>query len=87
MNGVTVVAVLTRGTHLLAVLTKEAFSAELVTTCPVPAPVTGDAAALCHLTGLLALTVPTPEVGRGKQKNDSRLSCLHEKSFISSKTV
>lgn len=62
MDGVTVVAVFTRGTHFLAVFTKEAFRAELVTACPVPAAVTGDAAPLCHLTGLLTLAVPTPAV-------------------------
>lgn len=62
MDGVAVVAVFTRGTHFLAVLTKEAFRAELVTAGPVPAAVTGDAAPLCHLTGLLTLAVPTPAV-------------------------
>lgn len=60
MNGVAVVTVFTGGTHFLAVFAKEAFRAELVTACPVPASVTGDAASLCHLTGLLALAVPTP---------------------------
>ena len=69
MNGVAVVAVLTGGTRLLAVLTKEAFGAELVTTSPVPAAVTGDALPLRHLTGLLALTVPTPEGGQGRQEH------------------
>lgn len=60
LNGVTVVTVFTGGTHLLAVFTKEALGAELVTAGPVPAPVAGDAAALSHLAGLLALTVSTP---------------------------
>lgn len=60
MNGVAVVAVFTGGTHLLAVLTKEALGAELIAPRPVPAPVAGDAASLCHLTGLLAFAVPAP---------------------------
>lgn len=60
MNGVAVVAVFTGGTHVLAIFAKEAFGAELVTPCSIPASVTGDAASLCHLTGLLALAVPTP---------------------------
>ncbi len=60
MNGVAVVTIFTGRTHFLAVFTKEAFGAELVTPCPIPASVTGDAASLCHLTGLLALAVPTP---------------------------
>lgn len=62
VDGVTVVAVFTRGTHLLAVFTEEALGAELVAAGPVPAAVTGDAAPLCHLTGLLTLAVPTPVV-------------------------
>lgn len=60
LNGVTVVAILTGGTHFLAVFTKKAFGAELITARPVPASVAGDAAPLCHLTGLLAFAVPTP---------------------------
>lgn len=62
VDGVTVVTVFTRGTHFLAVFTKETFRAELVTARPVPASVTGDATPLCHLAGLLALAVPTPVV-------------------------
>lgn len=62
MDGVTVVTVFTGGTHFLAVFTKVAFGAELVTACPVPASVTGDAPPLCHLAGLLTLAVSTPEV-------------------------
>lgn len=85
MNGVAVVAVFAGGTHFLAVFTKEAFGAELVTPCPIPASVTGDAASLCHLTGLLALAVPTPVISQGKQKKISHLSCLHKNSSISSK--
>lgn len=60
MNGVTVVTVFTGGTHFLAVFTKETLRAELITPCPIPASVTGDATSLCHLTRLLALAVPTP---------------------------
>lgn len=60
MNGVAVVTVFTGGTHFLAVFTKEAFGAELITPCPIPASVAGDAASFCHLAGLLALAVPTP---------------------------
>lgn len=60
MNGVTVVTVFAGWTDLLAVFTKEAFGAELVTACPIPASVTGDAPSLSHLTWLLALAVPTP---------------------------
>lgn len=60
MNGVTVVAIFTSGTHFLAVFPKEAFGAELITPCSIPTSVTGDAAPLCHLTGLLAFTVSTP---------------------------
>lgn len=60
MDGVTVVALLTRGTHLLAVFPKEALGAKLIASSPIPASVTGDAAALGHLAGLLALTVATP---------------------------
>lgn len=60
MNGVAVVTVFAGGTHFLAVFAKKAFEAELVTPCPIPASVAGDAAPLCHLTRLLALAVPTP---------------------------
>lgn len=69
MNGVTVVTVLAGGTHFLAVLTEETFGAELVTPRPIPASVTGDATSLCHLTGLLALAVPTPVVIQEKTVN------------------
>lgn len=62
MDGVTMMTVFTGGTHFLAVFTKVAFGAELVTACPVPASVTGDAPPLCHLAGLLTLAVSTPEV-------------------------
>lgn len=82
MNGVAVVTVFAGGTHFLAVFTKEAFGAELVTPCPIPASITGDAASLCHLTGLLALAVPTPVISQGKQKNNSCLSCLHKNSSM-----
>lgn len=68
MNGVAVVAVFTGGTHLLAVLAKEALGAELVAPGPVPAPVAGDAASLCHLTGLLALAVPAPVFSQTQQR-------------------
>lgn len=82
MNGVAVVTVFAGGTHFLAVFAKEAFGAELVTPCPIPASVTGDAASLRHLTGLLALAVPTPVVGQGKQEKNSHLSCLHKNASI-----
>jgi len=59
MNGVTVVAVFTGGTYFLAVFAKEAFGAELITACAIPASITGDATPLRHLTGLLAFAVPT----------------------------
>lgn len=62
MDGVTVVTVLTGRTYFLAVFAKEAFGAELVAACPIPASVTSDAPPLCHLAGLLTLAVPTPEV-------------------------
>lgn len=62
VDGVTRVTVFTGGAHLLAVFAKETRRAELVTARPVPASVTGDAAALRHLTGLLTLAVPTPAV-------------------------
>lgn len=68
MNGVTVVTVFAGWTDLLAVFTKEAFGAELVTACPIPASVTGDAPSLSHLTWLLALAVPTPGISQVKQK-------------------
>lgn len=76
MNGVAVVAVLTGGTRLLAIFTKEAFGAELVTPCPIPAPVTGDAASLGHLAGLLALAVATPVAIQGEQKDSEPFSVL-----------
>lgn len=60
MDGVTVVAVFTGGTHFLAVLPKEALGAELIAASPVPAAVAGDAASLRHLAGLLAFAVSTP---------------------------
>lgn len=60
MNRVAVVTIFASGTHFLAVFAKEAFGAELVTPRSIPASVTRDAASLCHLTGLLALAVPTP---------------------------
>ncbi len=66
MNGVTVVTIFARWTDLLAVFTKEAFGAELVTAGPIPASVTGDAASLSHLTWLLALAVPTPGISQVK---------------------
>lgn len=79
MNGVTVVSVLTGGTHLLAVLAEEALGAELIAPRPVPAPVAGDAAPLCHLTGLLALAVPAPALGpKHNRENHSHLSCLRK---------
>lgn len=61
LNVVTVMAVLTDGTHFLAVFPEEAFGAELVAARPVPAPVARDAASLRHLTWLLALAVATSE--------------------------
>lgn len=61
------VTVFTGGTHFLAVLAEEALGAELIAACPVPASVAGDAAAFGHLTGLLALTVPTPGSSQGKE--------------------
>lgn len=60
LYGITVVTVLTGGTHLLAVFPKETFRAKLITACAIPASVTGDAATLCHLTRLLAFAVSTP---------------------------
>jgi len=59
-DGVAVVSVSTGGTRLLAALAKEALGAQLVAARPVPAAVAGDAAALRHLAGLLALAVPAP---------------------------
>lgn len=67
MNGVTVVTIFAGGTHFLAVFPKETFGAELVTPCPIPPSVTGDATSLCHLTGLLALAVSTPVTIQEKQ--------------------
>lgn len=69
MDGVTVVTVFTGGTHFLAVFAKEAFGAELVAACPVPASVTGDAPPLCDLAGLLTLAVSTPEVIKNALNN------------------
>lgn len=66
MNGVAVVTVFAGGTHFLAVFAEEALGAELVAPRPVPASVAGDAAALRHLAGLLALAVPAPLVGQRK---------------------
>lgn len=57
---ITVMTVLTGGTHLLAVFPKETFRAELVTARAIPASVTRDAAAFCHFTRLLPFAVPTP---------------------------
>lgn len=59
VDGVTVMSVLTGRTHLLAVLTKEAFRTELIAACPIPASVTSDATPLFHLTRLLAFAVST----------------------------
>lgn len=85
MNRVAVVTIFAGGTHFLAVFPKEAFGAELVTPCPIPAALTGDAASLCHLTGLLALAVPTPVINQAKQKKNSCLSYFYKNSSISSK--
>lgn len=86
MNGVAVVTVFAGGTHFLTVFAKKTFGAELVTPCPIPASVTGDAASLCHLTGLLALAVPTPEVSQEKTEKKSSLFYLaYAKKSISSK--
>lgn len=60
MYRITVVAVLTDRTNLLAVFPKETFRAELITASAIPAIVTGDAATFCHLTRLLAFAVSTP---------------------------
>lgn len=60
VNRVAVVTVFTGGTHFLAVFPKETFKAKLIAPRPIPASVTGDAASLCHLTRLLALTMSTP---------------------------
>lgn len=60
VNRVAVVTVFTGGTHFLAVFSKETFKAKLIASRPVPASITGDAASLCHLTRLLALTMSTP---------------------------
>lgn len=60
LYGITVVAVFTDGTHLLAVFPKETFRAELITACAVPAFVTSDTATFCHLTRLLPFAVSTP---------------------------
>lgn len=81
MNGVAVVTVFAGGTHFLAVFAKKAFEAELVTPCPIPASVAGDAAPLCHLTRLLALAVPTPVV-RKTEKNSCHLSLHIKKASI-----
>ena len=84
MDGIAVVTVFTGGTHFLAVFAKEAFGAELVTAGPVPASVTGDAASLGHLTGLLALAVPTPVVSRERQKKTNLFILFTQTSSISS---
>lgn len=60
MDGVTVMSVLAGGTDLLAVFAKKTFGAELVAARPIPAAVTRDTAALCHLAGLLTFAVATP---------------------------
>lgn len=73
VNGVAVVTVLTGGTHFLAVFAKEALGAKLVAPRPIPASVAGNAASLGHLTGLLALAVPTPR----DQPQETRDKCLH----------
>lgn len=67
MDGVAVVTVFTGGTHFLAVFAEEPFGAKLVAARPVPASVAGDAAALCHLAGLLALAVAAPAVNNNKR--------------------
>lgn len=59
LYGVTMVPVFAGRTHLLTVFAKEAFGAELITSCSVPASVTGDAASLCHLAWLLSFTMST----------------------------
>lgn len=73
MDGVAVVTVLARGTHVLATFAEEALGAELVAARPVPASVAGDAASLRHLAGLLALAVPAPEGASQKKKNRKRI--------------
>lgn len=60
MYRITVMTILTGGTHLLAVFPKETFGAELITACAIPASVTGDAAAFSHFTRLLPFAVATP---------------------------
>lgn len=66
VDGVAVVAILTGGTHFLAVFSKEALGAQLVAASPIPASVAGDAASFCHLAGLLAFAVPASGGARGK---------------------
>lgn len=85
MKSVTVVAVFTDGTHLLAVFTKEALRAGLITTCSIPASVAGDAASLCHLTGLLALAVPTPVAIQGNRKKEFSFILFAQNPSSSSK--
>lgn len=60
VDAVAEVAIFTRGTHIQAVLSEEAWQAHLITLGPVPAPLTGHTPPLCYLTGLLAFTVATP---------------------------
>lgn len=57
---ITVMTILTGGTHLLAVFPKETFRAELITACAIPASVAGNAAAFCHFARLLLFAVSTP---------------------------
>ena len=65
VDGVTVVPVLTGRALLLAALPEEALGAQLVAARAVPAAVARDAAALCHLAGLLALAVSAPSGRQG----------------------
>lgn len=67
-DGVAVVSVFAHRTHLLAVVSKEAFGAVLVTPRTVPASFTGDATTLRHLARLLALAVAAPPIVQVKKK-------------------
>lgn len=66
---VAVVSVFAHRTHLLAVVSKEAFGAVLVTPCTVPASFAGDATTLRHLARLLALAVAAPPIVQVKKKD------------------
>lgn len=60
IDGLTVVTIFTRRTHFLAVFTKKALGADLITPSPIPSSLTCNTASSCHFTGLLAFAVPTP---------------------------